>query len=81
MIDLMSGAPQLASPPCAGIQYTLGGDEHGILTDVPPGTLPVGAQVQLVPSHCDPTVNLFDTFYGVRDGVVEQTFTIDARGW
>ena len=83
-IDLMSGSPQLASPLAAvgtGIQYTLGGDEHGILTNVPPGTLPVGAQVQLVPSHCDPTVNLFDTFIGCRDGVVEQLFTIDARGW
>ena len=37
-IDLMSGSPQLASPLAAavtGIQYILGGDEHGILTNVP----------------------------------------------
>ena len=40
----------------------------------------LGATLQLVPSHCDPTVNLHDFFVGVRGGLVETLFEIDARG-
>ena len=60
--------------------FKSGGDEHGIILGVEPDDLPVGATVQLVPSHCDPTVNLHDFLVGVRDGVVERVFEIDARG-
>ena len=49
-----------------GIKYTLGGDEHGILHNVPAGMLPPGSTVQLMPSHCDPTVNLHDYYVCVR---------------
>ena len=64
----------------ASAAFTSGGDEHGILRGVAPGLLPVGATCQLVPSHCDPTVNLHDALVGVRDGRVEALFEIDARG-
>ena len=64
----------------SGTRFQSGGDEHGILFDVPEGILPVGSTVQLVPSHCDPTVNLHDYFVGVRDGKVEALWEIDARG-
>eukprot|EP00928_Gymnodinium_smaydae_P090610 TRINITY_DN74396_c0_g1_i1.p1 TRINITY_DN74396_c0_g1~~TRINITY_DN74396_c0_g1_i1.p1 ORF type:complete len:389 (+),score=51.31 TRINITY_DN74396_c0_g1_i1:89-1255(+) len=89
-IDLLSGAPRLSpvldtaftnESMSTSIEYILGGDKHGILTNVLENTLPVGAQVQLIPSHCDPTVNLFDSFIGVRNGVVEKVFPIDGRGW
>ena len=83
-IDLLCGAPTLAPSSAAelgdGVTYVLGGDEHGILLNVPPGMLPVGSAVQLVPSHCDPAVNLHSAFIGVRDGVCEHVFPIDARG-
>jgi D-serine deaminase-like pyridoxal phosphate-dependent protein len=36
--------------------------------------------VQLVPSHCDTTVNLHDNFLVVRDGRVQAIWTIAARG-
>jgi D-serine deaminase-like pyridoxal phosphate-dependent protein len=40
--------------------------------------------VWLVPGHCDPTVNLHDTMYGVRGGlehgVVERPILVSARG-
>ena len=64
----------------SGTRFQSGGDEHGILFDVPEGILPVGSTVQLVPSHCDPTVNLHDYFVGVREGKVEALWEIDARG-
>ena len=64
----------------AATTFQSGGDEHGIIHGVAPGDLPVGATVQLVPSHCDPTVNLHDWIVGIRDGVVEHTFEVDARG-
>ena len=44
------------------------------------GLLPIGSTVQLAPSHCDPTVNLHEWIVGVRGGVVETTWPIDARG-
>ena len=37
-------------------------------------------KVWLVPGHCDPTVNLHDWIVGVRKGVVEKVFRVDARG-
>eukprot|EP00326_Haptolina_ericina_P003112 CAMPEP_0181228206 /NCGR_PEP_ID=MMETSP1096-20121128/33226_1 /TAXON_ID=156174 ORGANISM="Chrysochromulina ericina, Strain CCMP281" /NCGR_SAMPLE_ID=MMETSP1096 /ASSEMBLY_ACC=CAM_ASM_000453 /LENGTH=227 /DNA_ID=CAMNT_0023321719 /DNA_START=21 /DNA_END=705 /DNA_ORIENTATION=+ len=91
---LLSGQPTLATPTLtltgepdgavsvdpAAVSYSSGGDEHGILRGVPAGALPVGSTVQLVPSHCDPCVNMYDCILGVRAGVVEATFPIDARG-
>ena len=61
-------------------------DEHGILTAETDETpLPtIGSMLWLVPSHCDPTVNLHDTLIGVRGGlvrgVVERIIAVDARG-
>lgn len=67
----------VSTPLCS---FSSGGDEHGVLNGVPPGLLPVGSKVALIPSHCDPTVNQHFAFIGVRAGVVEQIFPIDARG-
>lgn len=79
-----SGLPRVAHP--AGLVFSNGGDEHGILhapdRDTPlPG---LGETVWLIPGHCDPTVNLHEHLYGVRGGlqhgVVERVFVVDARG-
>jgi len=85
--DFVSGMPGVTSladadlaSRLADVTFKSGGDEHGVLLGVRPEDLPVGATVQLIPSHCDPTVNLHDTLVGVRDGVVERTFRVDARG-
>ena len=51
-----------------------------MLNGVAPGLLPVGSVVALLPSHCDATVNQHVAFVGLRDGVVEAVFPIDARG-
>ena len=40
----------------------------------------LGEQVRLVPSHCDPTVNLHDWIVAVRGGYVEEVWPVTARG-
>ena len=56
-------------------------EEHGLLktgdSDVPLG---VGDPVDVIPNHACTTVNMHHTLYGVRDGVVEETWQIAARG-
>lgn len=52
-----------------GATYIRPSDEHGIvdLTDAGDGiALAPGSRVLLVPGHCDPTVNLYDWYVGVR---------------
>ena len=68
------------------LEYSNGGDEHGILKPTAGNTrLPrLGALLWLIPGHCDPTVNLYNHMIGVRggllEGVVESIIRVDARG-
>ena len=65
-----------------GWSYRHGGDEHGVLstqTGAPAG-LAVGDRVELLPSHCDTTVNLHDAIHAQRGGVVEEVWPVAARG-
>lgn len=71
--ELCHGAPD-------GAAYSYFGDEHGRIEFADGGTLPVGAQVELVTPHCDPTVNLHDFIHAVRGDVIEEIWRIDARG-
>jgi len=74
-----SGLPTVREP--AGADYSHPSDEHG---RIDPGSsnvkLELGDRVQLIPGHCDPTVNLHDWLVAVRDGVVEEVWRVDARG-
>src|SRR5690606_33351243 len=64
-----------------GVEYRFSGDEHGILTfDEASHEIRLGDRVELIVPHCDPNVNLYDHMYCVRSGVVEDVWTIDARG-
>jgi D-serine deaminase-like pyridoxal phosphate-dependent protein len=61
-----------------GLRYTKASDEHGWIEG---GPLPaLGEKLQLVPGHCDPTINLYDWYVCVRRGVVEALWPITARG-
>jgi D-serine deaminase-like pyridoxal phosphate-dependent protein len=40
----------------------------------------IGERVTVVPNHCCPVSNLFDEIIGVRTGVVEQRWSVAARG-
>ena len=76
-LSLDSGLPAVHAP--GGVTYEEPSDEHGVLSD-PAGTLSLNDRVWLIPGHCDPTVNLHDTFVGVRGGVVECLWPVTARG-
>ncbi len=66
-----------------GLHYDWGGfgDEHGKITADKGCELPkYGEVLELIVPHCDPTINLYDKFYIVNDGVVEDIWEIDLRG-
>jgi len=42
--------------------------------------LNLGDKVRLVPGHCDPTVNLYDWYVGIRGNRVGTVWPITARG-
>jgi len=60
------------------LSYTRASDEHGWVEGSPAPAL--GEKLLLVPGHCDPTINLYDWYVCVRDGVVEDLWGITARG-
>lgn len=66
-----------------GLHYDWGGfgDEHGKITTDKDCELPRNGEVlELIVPHCDPTINLYDKFYIVNNGVVEDIWEIDLRG-
>jgi len=64
-----------------GAIYAWAGDEHGRLDLTSAGrSLRVGDQIEFVPPHCDPTVNLYDRIYALRGDTVEDVWPIAARG-
>ncbi len=71
-----SGMPLVHGRP--GATYARAADEHGTLTGE--GLPRLGEKVHLVPGHCDPTVDRYDWYVGVRKGRVECLWPIAARG-
>ena len=70
----MRGAP-------AGATYRYMGDEHGAV-EFESGTPPAhGAVIELLTSHCDPTVNLHARYQVVRGEEVVDEWPILARGY
>jgi len=70
-----SGMPVVKGRP--ELEYAPKGDEHG---GVKGARLVPGERIELVPSHCDTTVNLYDEYVCVRKGVIEAVWPIAARG-
>jgi D-serine deaminase-like pyridoxal phosphate-dependent protein len=75
--------PKFAAP-YEYLSWRSGGDEHGIvfLNSGESGkALPkIGDFLDLIPGHIDPTVNMYDAFYGYRDDTVTEIIEFDARG-
>ena len=71
-----SGFPLVHGFP--GATYTGASDEHGTLKGE--GLPDLGQKVRLVPGHCDPTVDRYDWYVGVRKGRVECLWPVAARG-
>jgi D-serine deaminase-like pyridoxal phosphate-dependent protein len=77
--SLDSGMPGVWERP--GLAYVKASDEHGWVEIAPGASAPkLGEKLMLVPGHCDPTVNLYDWYVCVRGGVVEELWSIGARG-
>jgi D-serine deaminase-like pyridoxal phosphate-dependent protein len=70
-----AGMPAVKGRP--ELEYVTKGDEHG---GVRGARMLPGERIELVPSHCDTTVNLYDEYVCVRKGVVEAIWPISARG-
>jgi len=74
-----SGFPLIWQRP--DIRYTSASDEHGKLECATETTSPkLGEKLRLVPGHCDPTVDRYDWYVGVRNGRVECLWPVSARG-
>ncbi len=74
-----SGLPLVWERP--GVEYVGASDEHGKLALAPGAPAPrLGDKLRLVPGHCDPTVDRYDWYVGVRGGRVECLWPIAARG-
>ena len=78
-VAVNSGLPTVWQRP--DVRYTSASDEHGKLQYGSETAAPkVGEKVRLVPGHCDPTVDKFDWYVGVRKGRVECLWPVAARG-
>ncbi len=73
-----SGLPLVWERP--GVRYSGASDEHGKLEWAEGEGVRLGEKLWLVPGHCDPTVDRFDWYVGVRRGRVECLWPVAARG-
>jgi D-serine deaminase-like pyridoxal phosphate-dependent protein len=73
--------PYVLNPISPDLRYEWRGDEHGQI-NFPAGSVrfELGDVLELVVSHCDPTVNLFDVLYTSRNGKVTDVWPVDMRG-
>lgn len=67
-----------------GLRYSFFGDEHGRLERPHPGSskplLRLGDRVELMASHCDPTIDRYDVLHVVQGDVLVGVIPVDARG-
>ncbi|HUB84298.1 MAG TPA: DSD1 family PLP-dependent enzyme [Rhizomicrobium sp.] len=76
-----AGSPAIFSGAPEGSNYFFFGDEQGgVFYPSAHGKLGVGSVIVCIVPHCDPTVNLYDRYHGVRGDVLESIWEIEARG-
>ena len=77
-----AGKPTITGGPPEGSTYVFMGDEHGAVI-LPPGANArpaLGDRVTLTAPHCDPTVNLYDSYHVVRGEDLVAIWPVSARG-
>lgn len=73
--------PYVLNPASPDLEYKWRGDEHGQISFAPGSArFVLGDVLELVVSHCDPTVNLFDFLYVTRNDTVTDVWPVDMRG-
>ena len=73
--------PQVLGGAGEGARFAFMGDEHGAV--IAPGlgeTLKPGDLVTLAVPHCDPTVNLYESYHVVRGDALVDIWPVSARG-
>lgn len=77
-----SGVPRVLSGAPGDSVYRFKGDEMGRL-DLPAGAQAptLGTRIVLMPSHCDPTVNLHGIYHLVRGGKAAGAWPAEGRGY
>ncbi|MCM3716343.1 alanine racemase [Halalkalibacter oceani] len=55
-------------------------EEHGVIELEEGHSWRIGDQIEVIPNHVCPTVNLADEVIGIRNGRIEKVFSIEARG-
>ncbi|RUZ72654.1 DSD1 family PLP-dependent enzyme [Mesorhizobium sp. M7A.F.Ca.US.006.01.1.1] len=80
-LALNGARPRLTTPSLASSAYEFSGDEHGRIKLAKGVEQPrLGARLELVTSHCDPTVAQYGFYHCVRGDVLVDIWPIDARG-
>jgi 3-hydroxy-D-aspartate aldolase len=76
-----AGVPAVVGGAPAGSTYAFMGDEHGSIS-LPLDARPpkIGDVITLTAPHCDPTVNLYDTYHVVEGDVLKALWPVSARG-
>lgn len=62
------------------VTFEFAGDEHGALRGVDSTSLKPGDRIELIPSHCDTTVNLYDWIVACRGDQVVDAWRLVGRG-
>lgn len=76
-----AGPPTILSGAPRGARYAFMGDEHGAVIGPERTTrLALDALVTFRVPHCDPTVNLYDSYHVVRDDTLVDIWPVTARG-
>ena len=75
------GPPVVVSGAPPGTTFYFMGDEHGLIVDpAQQHRWQLGDRVRLAVPHCDPTVNLYDAYHLLDQGVLEAIWPVTARG-
>lgn len=72
--------PRPLTPRFAACRYRFFGDEHGMLSRPEGAPVARGERIALAPGHIDPTLDRYDVFHLVQDGVLVDIVRVDARG-
>ncbi len=71
--------PRVTDPRFAGDGYFYYGDEHGGVMRPPGGNgIALGERVELIPPHCDPTVDRYSVYHFVRGDTLVDIVEIEA---
>lgn len=74
------GIPRVLAGMPQETEFIFMGDEHGALISNAEPAPGLGERVILTAPHCDPTVNLYDSYHVVRGDTLIAIWPVDARG-